>query len=333
MEMWNKLGVDFSRHAERNLRQSPDQVKRILQTSTAVQLQDAVPFIHARPAGDRVLTKLYEAAQPPQSGIFFKYLRSPLSFVAQRTWDQAWSEVPREETGAATPNILSLSYALTSGIKPLESARSWGFVNHFKNQQYFPLVQHLNDFLHSLGLKGHVYEYFGALGRSLIRRYSRLETGDFFVLAIPRHQVDRYVYDAKPYNVPTGKKASEVASNPLAHMDTLLDHGTHMAAMPVSKETMDPSSGISIINAADPQEVTTFCRSIDFDPLPEPYATLIEAPSTQFESMQQSQRKKLDLELTSLFHQLTLHLRTGHCNPTPPTDDDIQPDDFPTQAI
>jgi hypothetical protein len=331
LDIWNRAGIDFAQHTEKNMRQSPEQVKRIMQTSATMQRQGRVPFLHARPAGDKVIMKFHEAARPTKPGAFIKYLRSPSGPFAQRTRERAWSQLPREETGAATPDILSLSYALASGIRPLESASSWGFVNHFKNQQYFPLVQQLRDCFESVGLTEHALEYFGAQGRALIRQYNRLETGDFFVVGIPESIVDRYLYDAKPYNVPTGKKASEVAADPAAHLDTLLSQGTHMAAMPVCAQIFDPDSGISVVNASDPREVVAFCGGDDL--VIDPFSTLVSAQPTEFEATQLTQRKKIDVALAALIEEFVAYLQTGHCEPDLPPEDDSHPDDFPAQLI
>jgi hypothetical protein len=212
--------------------------------------------------------------------------------------------------------LLSLSYALTSGLAPFESASSWGFCNHFGKERFFFLNNILSRlFEETFCLKKNqsASDYFKLRFRDLIREYSLLPVGDFFVLSVPPEKVDRFVYDSLPLNVPSGKKASDIANNPAQSLETLSANYTHMATLLLYEETLRPDCGIAMVNANDTAEVDAFCAGLSLKPIEEikTFKGLTSPEATDFESQQNKNRKQLDAQLQMTISELNVFIKTG----------------------
>ena len=316
MKLWNKQGIDFQNEMNqpigseanpgKNMYESPELVESILKTQVAFKEEGQTSFLHAMPAASKVVRKFRKVVYLENHF----HLRSPKDPLCQNSLEDAQSRLPREEKERRS-DLLSMSYGLTSGVRPLESAASWGFINHFgEKEQAFPLLEQYRAVLDEGGLEpnSESYFYFFKKGWNLIRKYCRLKVGDFLVIGIPEGQADRFVYDAKPYNLPTGAKASEVAQDPERFEESLKQEKTHMAAMILCKETFDPRSGIRVVDAGDETEVSSVCKGRRFVPrkeIPE-YANLASSAATAFETEQKKHRREADLELESLAEEFAV---------------------------
>jgi hypothetical protein len=158
-----------------------------------------------------------------------------------------------------------------------------------------------------------VRDYFLAKGGELIRKYNRLKVGDFLVMGLPKASVDRYVYDCKPFNVPTGKNALDVAEHPERHADSLMSEKTHMTTMLLCEETLHPDCGISIVDASNPAEAETFCAGHTLAPMKdvEAFQDLVSKEPTDFEKEQEGQKKKVDAELDAFIKHFHSYRQTG----------------------
>lgn len=328
-QIWESRGVDFraSLEAPQNFYQSPKLVQRIVQTMAVSKMQGAVPFVHAAPASLRVLMKGLEVLYGKSNG--FRYLRSPNGEWGSRSAEQACQDIetPSQEQKSG---LLSMSYALASSNRRLEGAAAWGFVNHYGNEQYFFVANLWEEFLKELGMRcdPRALAYFEAQGRNLIRKYNRLKVGDFYVIQVPAAKIDRYVYDSAPFNVPTGKSALDVASDPGAHIDTLEQNRTHMATMLLCDETLSPESGIEIVCANNPDEVQMFCANADLGSVNESFPGYISPQTTPFEEDEEQSRAVADAELEKLAEEFQQYLDTGELV-TRPVEEELISSDFP----
>jgi hypothetical protein len=246
---------------------------------------------------------------------FFSYLRSPYKIPKK-------VEVPTREVQSQKADLLSTSYALTCNIKPLESAASWGFVNHFGNQQYVPMIQELSSFAQEVenatGRK--IPEVFYRRGAQLIREYNRLDVGNFFVLGVPRDRLASWVYDSLPYNVPTGKKVETIVDTPDVSRE-----GT-LATVVLSKDVLDPESGLVIVEANDLAQVEAFCRGLSFT---EPSEFEEFRSIADFSKDEADSRANIDQKLDILSADFTRWLKAGE-EPSPNSVyEDFDPGDFP----
>ncbi len=293
LEIWKKSQVHFQEHYS-NIYFYPKLVHQILRTTATSKMKGFVPFIHAMPSSLRVMEKLWEIESPDHKG-----LRSPQSFYATRSFEEALREIPSELERSRKPGILSMSYALTCGSKHCETAASWGFANHFKKMEIsFCFAEELATWLKAFGLARD--SYFTQKGRWLIHEYAQLEVGDFLVLNIPPKMVSRYVIDSHPYNVPTGRQALDVAFHPESYEKDLLEEPkTHMASLVLCKDTLGPSSPLSIIHANSSSEVDDFCEGVSLRPMQEieVFDGLASPLPTHQEEEYLSRRKVLDGEL------------------------------------
>ncbi len=304
VKLWNEKG-GFSLGggtASKNMHDSPSLVERTMKTMTAMGEKGYTPFLHAMPAASRVVRK-FTAVILPVGDRHYKYLRSPSGYQESLT-EVSSNTAPTGIAGGWRSDLLSMSYGLTSGVEPLESAASWGFQNHFGKEQNFSMSNLYRDTLDKSGLdpKSESYNHFWKRGRDLIRDYSRLGVGDFLVIGVPKKDVDKFAYDSSPFNIPTGEKASSVADNPERHKQSLFKQRTHMATLRLCRETVSPESSIRMVDAHDEREVEMFCSGMKFKKMGEiqEFRGLVSTSPTHFEKNQLERRKELDRNLETL---------------------------------
>lgn len=293
LRIWNGHKIDYRQAIQRpNIFQSPQLVERILRVEAEMQSRGLIPFVHATPAGLKVLRTCIDVTRFSDKKPFFTSLRTTskpkhsCEFVAIQ--------------GRQNSFLLSTSYALTSGIKPLESAASWGFINHFGSRQNSDLKTMFDTFMESQKVYDtpQQKEYFSKKGWKLIRQYGRLQVGDFLVIGIPEKKLTEMAYDAKAYNIPTGRDIRSVAFEPEKHVDSLLQEGYHLATLILSDEVLDPQSGLVIIDTSNKVKVDAFCKTkmaIDDELL-----SIVTKKSSKFEREQFDARDKLDQEVEAL---------------------------------
>lgn len=221
-------------------------VQQIVKVESAMIKKGYVPFVHAMPASSKIVMGLYDELKGRKA--FFKYFRNPFSNEID-SHEKMLQKVPN--TGfQKKPHLLSMSYALTCNNSPLESAASWGFANHYGNETYFSMVDEI--------AKLNIHDSFKQKARALIREANRQPIGIFYVIGVPKQSLSRWVYDSLPYNLPTGRSVEDVIKNP-----TVADGGT-IASLVISKETLDPDSGLVVVEANDQSEVEEFCKGMEF---------------------------------------------------------------------
>lgn len=301
LKEWERHKVDFvdklgSSHQGKHLTQSPQLVAQILKTESAMKQRKFVPFVHAMPASSKVLLELYKTASSPDKP-FVKRLRSP--FEKRKSLSELRRSVPQTEDRVQRPEFLSASYALTSNTVPLESAASWGFANHFGREQYSSMQSQLEFFVADLEKRADkkLPEELVQRAKDLIRVYNRLEVGDFYVLGVPPSKLSSWMYDAKPYYVPTGRDIQDVARTPR----TTAEEGT-IATLLLAHEVLQPDSGLIAVEANNPLEVEQFAYGLRFRPPEEvsAFRAILREKATPFEASENALRTSLDRELDSL---------------------------------
>ena len=294
LEIWKRSAVLFQEHYK-DIYLYPRLVNQILRTAAASKIKGFIPFIHAVPASLNVVQKVW----------MHHGIRSPGSVYAERSYEEALQEIPSKLVRVPRPGLLSMSYALTSGVSCLETAASWGFRNHFKTEQCSSMTDKLYQSLQSIGVKAD--SYFARKGRYLIYQYAQLNVGDFLVINIPPDMVERYVFDSCPYNVPTGRKAIDVALHPKDYVKDLLEApNTHIANLVLCKETLGKDSKISIVRANASAEVDCFCKDVSLLPMHEIeiFDGLTSASFTRQEEDYLARRMELDRDLESYAKRL-----------------------------
>jgi hypothetical protein len=190
----------------------------------------------------------------------------------------------------------------------LESAASWGFKNHFGKEQYFPMVEHLNTFFAEWQKRSRkqVPTCFLDRGRNLISEYNRLAVGQFFVLGVPANKLTDWMYDAKPFYIPTGKDIRSVVEKPAISAD----EGT-IATLMLAKEVLNPTSGLVVISV---DKTDSFCKGLDLiDPSYIPlYRSITCSASTAFEEREMKVRDQLQLKLKQFSSDFMEWSKTGH---------------------
>jgi hypothetical protein len=308
LTIWRDQKIEYLSQmhcAGQRMSQSPHLINQILKLEAAMKRRNLVPFVHATPASSKVILQFSDVVYPTEKVRFFTPLR-PRDEEFAISLDEVKMQIPKDVVRKPKYHLLSVSYALTSGIRPLESAASWGFVNHFGNAQNFTMLHRFRKLLqHESTIAPHVKPHFHNRAWRLIRHYGRLEVGDFYVLGVPPEKLRRYLYDSKPDNLPTGKDIHSVAADPYKHIDSLMEEKTHMATMLICDETLASESGLCIINAHDDEAVLEFCSKMEPEPLQESklYQQMLKLQKSEFEKKERTKRKSLDRDLEVLVNQ------------------------------
>lgn len=307
MHLWNQHQVDYISSMPPNMKKSPLLVSQILRAEAAMKQKGYVPFVHAMPASSKVLLAFYRAASPTASS-FYKTLRSP--FQPSSSLSEVQASVPNQEDRVPRPQFLSTSYALTGNTVHLESAASWGFVNHYGNEQYFPMLAKMADFAASVEEKTgrKIPSSFERRAQTLIRGYNRLSVGNFYVLGVPPEKIALWMYDAKPYHIPTGRSIEAVVNEPRLNDQ---NEGS-IATLMLAKEVLHPASGLIAVEANNASEIESFCRGIDWvHPRDLPVYHPLMGPDTPFEEREKTARERLDQELDCLISDFNHWLKSS----------------------
>lgn len=276
--------LENCRRAWEKMEHTPSLVSRIVQVQRRMAFDGLAPFVHAAPASANVPFAFYRTVQ--RTNPFFQPLRSPID-PQIRSVQEMWKKVPSAEIKAPKPNLLSVSYPFPSNTSHLEFAADWGCCNHFGNEQWFLMCGILCSFFnqYKTTFKEEIPPSFEERARHLIIEYNRLKVGTFLVVGVPKNRLPEWMYDSKPYNIPTGRSIEEVFANPERAADG------NFATLVISRESLDPDSGIVVVDANNPSQVRRFCVS-------EPWLDL-ESPSSR-EADEEAERKRLNCKLRTL---------------------------------
>ncbi|HSX04363.1 MAG TPA: hypothetical protein VLG76_06515 [Rhabdochlamydiaceae bacterium] len=283
---WKKMNVDFNAITHGKLYQMPRLVTQILQVQSAMKQKGYFSFIHGAPAASKVLTRLYEVAYGKQEKPYFKYLR-PLSSRYMVRVESAYAE-------------LFMSYSLTSGLEAV-SAAYFGFSRH---ATIFRKVNScFKSFTADMGVK--MTPEFQKKLEDMMLESNRREVGEFYIIGVKEKDVGKYVTDAIPGGVPTGKDVKDVSLFPEKHTDTLGQYQAHLVTMPLCYDTLHPSSAIVMIDPSDLHEVDSFCAGLFFKRIKEipEYEGLVSESDTDFEKEQLEKKAKIDEEMEQVAAQ------------------------------
>jgi hypothetical protein len=302
-----------------NMYNSPEKVRQILCVEAAMKMRGLTPFVHAMPASSRVLLEFYKIFSPSHRS---QPIRSP--FDSHRGLNEIRKNLPKETDRVPRSDLLAVSYALTSNTVPLESAASWGFVNHFGKEQYYPMVDRLSSVLSEWEKRSgrKVPDSFLVRGRSLISHYNRLKVGDFFIFGVPPGKLTSWMYDSGPYFVPTGRDIRAIVDQPQVEET----EGT-LATLMLGKEVLSPSSALTVVSS---DEADRFCHGFN---LVEPskialYDPILNSAPTAFEKEEKEARKHMEEKLGHLLSDFKTWAETG-IEPLDRQVDDAEPMEVP----
>lgn len=305
LKIWKDKGVNFlEKLQDRNISHFPHLVERIFKVETSMKMNGLVPFVHAMPAGSCVPTACNQFFYENQvKHPFFQLLR-PKNAEFMLPLEDMIKEIPKKYYGSQKSRLLSMSYAFTCSVRCSESAASRGFVNH-QGKEYNSFILRKYEVFLKTALKDREKSYFDKKGWRLIRHYSRLSVGDFIMIGVPLNKLSRWVYDCKPYNVPTRNDVHKVSQKPQDYWDDLIKDG-HQATLLICDETLDPSSGLVMVKANDEDAVKAYCGDNTFKPMKEVslYQEMLKPMETGIEQEEQAKRKVLNEELSSMVDEL-----------------------------
>ena len=298
MNLWRTHRVRYPDVMPPNMREFTNLVERILSIESTIKVEGKhVPFVHAMPAGSKVMMELYKRAVPLNDP-YQLHLRSPYSRAESR--EELWKKIPKRETHVARGDFLSMSPALTCNTIPYESAAWWGFHNHNGGEGFLRIEDHFYGFIDQIekNQQRKVPKDLKTRCRQLMGKYSNLNVGQFYVLGVPKDKLTDWVYDSNPYSIPTGKEIVSVVARP-----TLGFYGKGtIATMPLSREVLTPNSGLIAVDATDPLIYREFCKSTELTPAREveAYRPLLVGKQTDAEAKEEMERNELDKELASV---------------------------------
>jgi len=314
----------FDENSEKMVRY-PRLFKDYFDVSGVMQAKGLVPFTHGVSSGFRSPRIFLEALNKKEmEGSNFRYLRQPSAEyfvgaeeVTQKIKEsmQLYNESPYfgnrgpVDSDLTTRNhILSASYSMMD-FNPMESTFSFLFSNSSvsnpgQRREYAEAA--VGKSMRMRGMSGRIPQAVDELSH-LSAEYEKLSHGTLFVIGIPGETVDRVTYDSEAFGIPTEKQTSEVVGDlsgaARAHCRA---SGGFQGRIMLCKETMDPHSGIEIIDVNNEEEVASYCGGLSVEP-PEsdhPLSPIYKAGQSEEEEALREKQTELDIQVKELAKSL-----------------------------
>lgn len=280
----------------------PSLVRRIIQVQRSMVHEGLVPFVHAAPAAANIPFAFYQSVQRTRP--FFQPLRSPID-PAIMSAQEMRKKIPSMEDKKQKTNFLSLSYPFPCNTTDLESAVDWGRCNHYGNEQWFMICNILDSFFdhYNKTFDQKIPNSFKERAMNLVAEHNRLGVGTFLVLGVPANRLSEWMYDSKPYNVPTSRLIEDVLANPESASDS------NFATLMISRECLDPTSGLIAVQANHPSQVERFCKRRPF------IGAMDQTSVSSFESEEEAKRIRLDGKIRVLMDDFQYWRKHGKERP------------------
>ena len=145
----------------------------------------------------------------------------------------------------------------------------------------------------------------------MIDQFDSLRTSNFLVFGLDPQFAERFVYDSLPYGLPTKDHPLQVIEGKQGQER----YTGHQARLLMCKETLDPSSPMTVVSAVDEGAVNAYVEKHKSDPFvpPSAYAEfkqLLPEESTQIENDEMAKRKALLEQTDQFINAVKEHVKT-----------------------
>jgi|GEM_PF-3376185 len=319
----------FENYAQ-SMSKFPALMERYFHVAAAMPARGYVPVVHAQASpyrGARIFVETLCKSFDPNT--FFRYLRQPsnqftlnsdeimkrVDAHVEEHGDHAYTvcEFPGpvsrlDQAPAVSNHLLSSSYSMMD-FGHMESACHFLFEN--RNASGDDAMENrcfdvMKSVMQTRGLEEHFPNVWKQMV-PLLKAYEDAPIGSLYVIGIPKERVENFAYDSKSFGIPTGESVADVVKNlskhPRAHCD---EQGGPQARLMVHRDTLNPRSGIAIVDVSKPQEVKRFCKGIRIeDPKDiEVFAPIFRGGSTGEEERFERMQQRLDKRVMELAGQL-----------------------------
>lgn len=256
--------------------QHPKVLAKYVQVSQAMQQEGLIPFVHGRQASWYIpetvlkllgfsgtsLLRLPEAANKDAASV-----KAMMQEHAQNVWTMllpSWLTRTDHQTALRT-HLLATTIGLFH-TEYHETPLSFVFGGCASKYDITPgnfsvlsdkktlKLQH-EMIRYALSTKGYDNAYIDtlldALG-PLFTKANLFENGQLLVVGLPFEQCDRYAYHCKPFGIPTGLSIRSILQR--MQRSDFLNDDNYQARLLLCKETMQPDSGIQVVNVMDSQD-------------------------------------------------------------------------------
>lgn len=300
--------------------QYPQFMDRYFKASAVMKCKNKMPFVHAQNAMFRVAhIFLKEFCEANPSKNYFRYMRTPsaqfnidknrvmskVEDYCKEHGESGWT--PGEWNGGASrldhdpeirPFLISASYSLMD-FSQWDSAFHFLFSNSSvtKQKEVKELANEaIATSMKMRGLKERIPEVVQTL-EPYYEAYSKLQLGTLFVIGIPMEKIEAFAYDSKAFGIPSREEISQVAkapgNSPRAYNS---EEGGLQARIVIYKETLNPASGIEVIDVNDEEEVARFCEGFQLEPSEEVFkdSRIFQKKTSNIEKEAMQKQKDLD---------------------------------------
>lgn len=289
-------------------RVAPELMSRYMRAASACRQKGKHPFVHAQTAVFRFPRVFVEEVSGVKTRFtdFFRYLRDPApqfaveaSAVKKRVDDFVEKRhVGPDEDPDLRSHMLSMSYALVQpGV--CESAGYFLFNNRSmtRAKEIGKIVESsVVAVLKSRGKEHRAPEVMSAFWK-MKKEYASLNWGTAYLIAVPDSLLREVVYDSKAFGIPTGEPIERMVKrsheSPRAFT---CEQGGAQARLLMCSATMNPRSGIDVVDVSNPSEVESYCQGQEIVPVHEvpQLHSLFKGACGETEKAEMENRKKLD---------------------------------------
>jgi len=311
-------------HAVKTMQQYPQLMNNYFRSSAVMKQKGKVPFVHAQSSLFRFPRIFLETVNQTEKHYppFFKFLRQPsqqfdvsakevkkkVDYHVKKHGDIAWTPGMWNPTcnrldhdPNLRPYLVSVNYSMMD-FGMMESSYHFLFSNSNasnKEDAYEKGMQAISTSLKRRGKEAEIPFVFDTF-KHLQNEYENLKIGSLVLIGVPESIVETVAFDCKSFGIPTSYDVLQVAKNPSSSSRAYSDEeGGLQARIMVCKETMNPVSGIEIIDVNDTEEVEHFCKGF---PVKNPteiegYSPFFKIGSSFMENMEHAKRKQLDVRV------------------------------------
>lgn len=300
-----KIDRELNAFLYKKMQKHPQLIRRYFQVASVMHSNGKYPFLHAQCSALRAPRIFLETLSGNKcNNSYYKYFRVPsLDFHIDRA---ALMEKIRSSSMEVSSHLVSLSYSFFESSRE-ESANYFLFANSSAAQNgIFKLSEEaVYSSLKARGMHEQRSRIFQVINQFL-KDYSKLELGTLYLVGIPKEHLSRYVYDSEAYGKPTGIDVQQIIDRYVLTSDNSKKGDRALQArLMLFKETMNPSSGIQVVDVTDPNECASYLKdnvTPSFEE--EPALSFFFPQSSNDEEVEMMQRERIDSEVKSFTKSL-----------------------------
>lgn len=235
------------------MRAYPKLMRRYFGAAAVMRRNGLVPFLHAQHSAMRAVPIFLETLAGQAAPKHFKYFRNPSEeFRVAR--NPLWNKIASSHFEVSS-HVLSMSYSIFES-EPEESASYFLFSNKSVDSSSAVATGNrvIADYLRRRGVGPETAAILRTIAR-FQEDYAQLKLGTLYMIGVPEESLERFVYDSEAYGKPTGIDVRQALES---YAFAQYHHKTPQARLIFYEETMDPRSGLVVVDITDAEETEDY---------------------------------------------------------------------------